>query len=150
MPSTRRKRSSSTTMDSAMSGHGWLEIEFEGGQHPRVHIVSADEHGELDDLPRIEMGLYRCKYLIRHRDGACHRIGIGERCAFGGTEQLSCPPVGERIALFAGKPVRERQRGHMLAQYVLRSGEITDADDDDLPQAAGESRLPAHGVRMIE
>src|SRR5262249_13868804 len=42
------------------------------------------------------------------------------------------------------------QGWHVLAQHILRVGQVAHADDDDLTQPAGKSRLPSYGVGMIE
>src|SRR2546425_1279308 len=81
-PTTRRKRSSSTTRasvsgteDSEKSGRWRLEIELERREHTRIHVVSADQHGQFHDLARIEMAFDFREHRVRHRDVAGHRIG---------------------------------------------------------------------------
>ena len=39
---------------------------------------------------------------------------------------------------------------YVLAQDVLRLGEMAHADDHDLAQSAGKRRLPSHRIGVIE
>src|SRR5262245_30068317 len=87
---------------------------------------------------------------VGHRDIAGHGIGIGEHGALARAEEFGSTPVRERVAFLERKPVGERQGRHVLAQDVLRAGEMTHADDHDLAQSAGKRRLPSHGIGVIE
>jgi hypothetical protein len=87
---------------------------------------------------------------VGHRDVAGHGIGIGEHGALARAEQFRGTPVRERIAFLERKPVGERQGRHVLAQDVLRVGEMAHADDHDLAQPAGKRRLPPHRVGVVE
>jgi len=56
---------------------------------------------------------------IRHCNLAGHGIGIGKYGALARAEEFGGAPVRERIAFLERKPVGERQRRHVLAQYIL-------------------------------
>src|SRR5262245_11149460 len=70
------------------SGHQRLEVELERPQHARVHIVGADQNGQLHDFARIEVALDLGEHRIRYRDVAGHRVGIGERGALARVEKI--------------------------------------------------------------
>ena len=115
-----------------------------------MHVVSADQDGKLHDLPLVEMPPQVREHIVRHSDVARHRIGEGKRGAFAFAEQGRGAPIGQRVAFRKRHTVRQRQRGDVLHQAILRVVHIGDADDDDLAQPAIERRLPAHGVEKIE
>src|SRR5262249_7713392 len=74
----------------------------------------------------------------------------GEHGALARIEELGGAPVRQRIAFLERKPIGERQGRHVLAQHVLRVGEMAHADDHDLAQSPGKRRLPAHCIGVIE
>src|SRR4051794_38162232 len=90
------------------SGRDRLEVELQRLHHARVHIVTADEDGQFHDLPGIEMALHRGEDVVRHRDVARHRIGIGEGGALALGEEFRRSPVRERIAFLAREPLGGR------------------------------------------
>ena len=127
-----------------------LLIELQRFLHARMHVVRTDQDGQLHDLPLVEMPPHIREHIVRHSDVARHRIGEGKRGAFAFAEQRRGTPVGQCVAFRTRHAVRQRQRGDVLRQAVLRVVHIGDADDDDLAQPAMERRLPAHGVEKIE
>ena len=127
-----------------------LPIDLQRFLHARMHVVSADQDGKLHDLPLVEMPPQIREHIVRHFDVARHRIGEGKRGAFAFAEQGRGAPIGQCVAFRKRHAVRQRKRGDVLHQAVLREVQIGDADDDDLAQPAIELRLPAHGVEKIE
>src|ERR1019366_6550050 len=61
------------------SGRARLQVQLERLQHARVHVVGADQHGELDDLAGVEMTLDLGEDVVRHHDVLRHDVRIGER-----------------------------------------------------------------------
>jgi hypothetical protein len=108
------------------------------------------EHGQFHDLPGVEMAIDLGEDSVRHRDVTGHGIGIGEHGALARAEAFGRAPVRKRIAFLERKPIGERQGRHVLAQHILRVGEMAHADDHDLAQTPGKRRLPAHRVGVIE
>ena len=133
-----------------MSPRPRLEIELERLQHARVHVVGADQHGQFHDPAIVEMRLELCEDGIRHDDLARHAVGISQHRALARVEKIRPAPVLQGLAFCQREPVRQRQRRHMLAQHVLRPGEIAQADDHDLAQPPVERGFPAHRIGMVE
>src|SRR5262245_65913075 len=62
------------------SGRERLEVESQRLHHARVHVVAADQHGQLDDLASIKMTLDLGEDLVRHHDRSEERR-VGNACS---------------------------------------------------------------------
>src|SRR5262245_30652259 len=58
-----------------------LRIDFERLQKSSEHVISADQHRQLNRLPIAKMFLYVRKYGIRHVDVARYCVRVGEKSA---------------------------------------------------------------------
>ncbi len=89
-------------------GHGVAQrvmrfgVDLQRLADPRVHVVGADQHRQLDDLALVEVLAQLREHGIRHVDLARHGVGIGERRALALVEERRRAPVGERGAFLLG------------------------------------------------
>ena len=117
-----------------------LGVDLQRLADARVHVVGADQHGQLDDLALVEMLAQLGEHGVGHVDVAGHGVGIGERGALALIEERRGAPVGERGALLLWQALRHGQLGHVLVHHIGAAVEIADAHDHDLAQPAFESR----------
>ena len=119
-------------------------------EHPRVHVVAADQHGQLDDLAFGKMVAKGLKNLVRNVDVLGHGVGEGQRGALLFAEMIGAPPGFQRGARLRAQGLGFGQGAHMLAERVFGAVQVADADDDNLAQAAIQFGLPSDCVVEIE
>ena len=119
-------------------------------EHPRVHVVAADQHGQLDDLALIEKFAQRLEHLIGDVDVLGHGVGEGERGALGGGEIIRAPPGLQAVARFRAQSFGFGQGAYMLAERVFGAVQMANADDEYFAEAAVQPGLPADRVVEIE